>query len=775
MFSCFSSVPSRFRLASQFLLSVSVVALCSGGLIAGARANDVMIDTTYADASVYGNSAVGDPTTRSGSASGNSVHLVTGANVTHVGGNSGDVFGGYAASGEGDSDNNTVTMDDGTVETAIYAGRSFGTGSVSNNSVTLNGGSVTYTVYGGAASDTGDAKNNSVIVNGGSVGAGVYGGQSQYGDATDNSVTVNGGTLGGAYGGRSASRNASKNSVSITNGIVNTVIGGYAGKDSTSSNNTVTVSGGTVGMLVGGVNSGTYDGSTLLSLGSVLNSTVTVSGGTVGTIYGAYVTAVSDHGGSAGAVNGIGTGNTINILGGSVTGPISGAAAGLVGSLATYDDLFSDNTLNLKVSGLTITGLNNFEYLNFYLPTTLADGDTMLTVSGTADLTRASVESSVVNVGINGSSSALAEGDTITLIDASTLITHANLNTTANGTGMQGVTLAYDFAIAKLADTLTATVTGVGVAENSKALSEGGAVEAAVLNRGNDLSAGLGMANALGAARSNTTTFSALSGGSIRTETGSHVDVDGVSLLAGLAGTFDLLDNPVVVAPFVEYGYGSYNTYNTFSSGAVHGTGDSYYVGGGVLGHMDLMETEAGHAYIEGGARFGLASNSFSSADLASAGVAAHYDASSAYYGLSAGLGYVWDIDDASSLDIYGRYSWNELGSESVVLSTGETVNFNTIDSQRVRLGARYSYDMSEQVVPYLDLTWEHEFDGGVSATTNGLAIAEPTLAGDTGIVSAGLTLKPSENLPLSLDLNLSAYFGRNQGFAGGLQAKYAF
>ncbi len=431
--------------------------------------------------------------------------------------------------------------------------------------------------------------------------------------------------------------------------------------------------------------------------------------------------------------------------------------------------------LNLHVSGQTVSSLGSFEYLNFYLPTTVANGDTVLTVTGTAALVNFGGKSSVVNVGIDGSASALAVGDTVTLIDADQLLIHNDLNTTADGTGMQGVTLKYAFDIDVDGNDLTATVTSSGTSESSKALSEGGAVQASVINQGSDLSSGSGMANAIGAARSSTTSFSAMSGGSIRTETGSHIDVTGVSLLAGLSGTFDLLDNTVVAAPYLEYGYGAYDTYNTFASGSVHGTGDSSYVGAGVLAHMDLLETEAGHAYVEGGARAGIAFNSFNSADLVSGGVAAQYDASSAYYGLNAGLGYVWNLTEESALDIYGHYSWNELGSDSVTLSTGDTVDFAAVDSHRVRLGARYSYEMSEQATPYVDLAWEHEFDGSVSATTSGHAIAEPSLSGDTGIVSAGLKLTPSEDLPLTLDLNIAGHVGRNQGFSAGLQAKVAF
>ena len=48
-------------------------------------------------------------------------------------------------------------------------------------------------------------------------------------------------------------------------------------------------------------------------------------------------------------------------------------------------------------------------------------------------------------------------------------------------------------------------------------------------------------------------------------------------------------------------------------------------------------------------------------------------------------------------------------------------------------------------------------------------------MAGDTGIFEAGLTLKPSDDLPLSIDLGLQGFVGQREGIAGSFQAKLAF
>lgn len=693
-----------------------------------------------------------------GAATGNSVTISGGTFSVD------EIYGGFSDSGT--ASNNSVTINNTAIgnnqsgSASLYGGYSKN-GDATGNIVTINGEAsiINRIVYGGVTDNYGDASNNSLTINGGRFAKVVYGGLGKLGTASNNSITISRGHFDQRiYGGSSTDGDASNNSIAISDGIFSgTVYGGATANDDDASNNSITISGGS---FEAGITGGAGVS------GAASNNTITISGGSFSdytAIFGGRLTS------------GAATNNTVNILGGTlVTG--GGGGLFLIGGDATQSgDAFTGNVLNLHGSGQTAYFIENFEYLNFYLPTTVADGDIVLKVTNTAKLISDMNKSSVVNVGIDGGPSLLAVGDVVTLIRAGTLDTNNDLNTTTDGTGMQGVTLEYAFDIAADGNDLTATVADIKTTESSKALSEGGAVQASVVNQGSDLSSGSGMTNAIGAARSSTASFSAMSGGSVRTETGSHVDVTGVSLLAGLSGTFELLDNMVVAAPYLEYGYGAYDTYNTFASGSVHGTGNSSYVGAGVLAHMDLLETEAGHAYVEGGARAGVAYNSFNSADLVSGGVSAQYDASSAYYGLNAGLGYVWNLTEESSLDIYGQYSWNELGSDSVTLSTGDTVNFDAIDSHRVRLGARYSYEMSEQATPYVDVAWEHEFDGSVSATTNGLAIAEPSLSGDTGIFSAGLKLTPSEDLPLTLDFNVTGYVGRNQGISGGLQAKVAF
>ena len=438
------------------------------------------------------------------------------------------------------------------------------------------------------------------------------------------------------------------------------------------------------------------------------------------------------------------------------------------------------NTLELRGAGQNIGGnLGGFQNLNFYLPSTLAANDTMLSVGGTATITGATV-----NVGIEGASSPLKAGDTVTLIDAATL-TGTPTNTTANGQGMQGVTLKYTFDILTDSNKLLATVSSTGptVNEQAKALSEGFLGGMGLVTQGADVAAGKGMDAAVSAAKSGAAGgyglagFGALSGGSVRYNSGSHVDMHSLSLLAGLALGTDITPGRLTFGAFFEYGNGSYNTYNSFSNAAsVDGNGNTHYLGGGILGRMDFINTGPGRFYAEASGRAGNVYNNYESSDLRDAsGREASYDSTSAYYGLYLGAGYIWNITDKASLDLYGKYFWTRQTGDSITLSTGDPIDFDDVYSSRLRFGSRFAYAVNEYVSPYAGAAWEHEFDGKARASTNGYDMKAPSLRGDTGIGELGLTFTPSQTLPLSFDLGVQGYVGKREGVTGSLQAKWEF
>ena len=331
----------------------------------------------------------------------------------------------------------------------------------------------------------------------------------------------------------------------------------------------------------------------------------------------------------------------------------------------------------------------------------------------------------------------------------------------------------------------------------TKAFSEGRAASLGFLNQGADLIANAGIRAARSSVaeggnnpwQMNLMPFFVIDGSSNRYKTGSHADVDGFNMAVGLATGFELADkHPVTLGAFFEYGRGTYDTYNSFANYAsVHGDGDTHYTGGGVLGRIDFAGTglgwvnklEAGQAdglYAEASFRAGHIDTDFDTDDLLGEfGLGSDYDSGADYYGLHGGVGYVMNFDERNSVDVYGRYFWTKIDSETVDVGR-DRLHFDEADSSRLRIGTRYTMIYNQQLKPYVGIAYDHEFDGEVAARAYGLKLDKPSLEGDTGIVEAGISMKPVSTIDaLSVDVTGQGFIGRREGGGGGLKIKYQF
>ncbi|CAK7069220.1 MAG: hypothetical protein DELT_01804 [Desulfovibrio sp.] len=590
----------------------------------------------------------------------------------------------------------------------------------SGNTVTVNG-IVPDRVYGGywqSLSDSAVTSSNTVTIVGGSIGGHVYGGYAM-GASGSNSATANG------------------NSVYVRGGdIGGDVYGGQARSDDTAK----------------------ADG-----------NSVTIAGGSIsGHVYGGY--ASSD---SSAATAG---GNTVTLTG----SPLFTATSVLYGGDAlgfVSADAFTGNSLNVwNYTGSSVAEARNFQYLNVILPASLqAFSVTTLTLGDGAG-----TNSEITGVSIMGGGAIPQSGDVLPLISAAT-VSGAISNDGAVISGKKGVSLLYDFQLDQTAAGITATVLGdPRVNPQTKAFAEGRVAELAFINQGADLVATTGMRAARNSRSANgPAPFFAAQGGKSRYDSGSHVDVDGFSLLAGLAWNADTYYGALTLGAFFESGWGTYDSHNSFSNYAsVNGNGDTGYNGVGVLGRMEFPLGPS-VAYAEMSFRGGWAETDFSSGDLRDAtGHKADYDSGSAYYGAHVGLGYIWNITETASVDIYTKYFWTRQASDSVA-PAGDPVHFKRADSHRWRGGARFAYTVETAggfvFTPYLGAAYEHEFDGEAEATVYGRAIDKPDLTGGTGMGEVGVSLKPSAASALSCDFGVQGYTGVREGVTGKFQIQWVF
>ena len=723
----------------------------------------------------------------------------------------GTIYGGCAESDSGDAcaESNSVTIGGGTVERSIYGGRAYsssGSATASNNRVTVSGGSVVNDILGSYVySDSRDAYagNNSVTMSGGIVGGTIYGGYaySNSGDAYvgNNSVRISGGTVGGsAYGSGSihgsyaysdsGDATATSNSVTISGGHVDGYIyGGNAfslNDIAYASNNRVTVSGGTVGGSVysssyiygGGVAS--YSGDAYAE-----NNNVTVSGGTVESrIEGAHAESFAD--GDAAATN-----NSVTVSGGTVEGTVYGGRV-----YSKFGDAYANNN-RVTVGGGTVEGTIYGGWANSGPKTAKASNNAII-LSGTADVSNADLygrnsEASGTNnnLVINGWSGTvnslhnfdqlevravagrrnLTAGDRIFLF---TVTDGADDSFSQNPEGQKvnaqaGVALTVDGTIEKDGNTLLMDTASVRASDQTVIAVESRAASVAAVGRGAE--AVTDSLDTLRGRGEGLSTFASIIGSRSRYNTGSHADVNGWNGIVGTAWTRELTSGTLSCGAFYENGGGSYDTHNTINGRTYRGDGDTVYNGGGLL----LRWETNGGTYTEASLRAGMVKNEVGPS-LEFAGNRYGFKTENNYYGGHVGIGRIMERDDGDAWDIYGKYFHMHHEGDTVTIA-GDEFAFDSVNSDRLRVGARYLDRKNDRFTGYYGLAYEYEFSGDTGGTANHHAMYTPSLQGSTVIGEIGFRGTPGEGSPWSFEVSLRGYAGKQEGISGAVTAAYSF
>ena len=504
--------------------------------------------------------------------------------------------------------------------------------------------------------------------------------------------------------------------------------------------------------------------------------------------------------GQADGTSGIANNNTVNILA-KIT------AARLVG--VNTGGTYSGNTLNIAAKGVTTGSVDAFQNMNFFLPSDIANNDTMLTVNdsngtdvkgvtfGVAALSGVKLEKgNTVNLITNPSG--LTMDDTLKTTDSATLAKEAFLSPNSLTTDNK-----YELSISKKGeDTIIATVDNVteqkadegGSSENGgsgkKAVSipdvlkspvETRAGVVTLVNAGADLLVSQGMSNAADAAAAERTEgdaaaapraggfapFAAVSFGKLRAESGSHVDNKGIGMNLGFAREIENKSGKLLIGPVIEYGHGSYDSYQ---DSGIKADGKSSYWGFGVI----AKQTNNNGFYYEGSLRAGRTKSDYNS-DLRP-GLHVSYDSSATYWAAHLGVGKLEDIGHDNTLDYYGKYFYSHTGSDSTYLNgANETANFDAVNSHRIRLGARLTHALNEKNKIYGGLAWQYEFKGDARATYSVSGEApSPSVKGSSGMIELGWQVKPGKS-PMTIDLGVTGWVGKQRGITANLQANWTF
>ena len=689
----------------------------------------------------------------------NEVTLSTGANYSFA--------GGYSETGYDPRGNNIKISSGGTFNGFIYGGYATQGGAFSNT-VVIEGGIFNGNIYGGyskqgKAGDLDDG--NSVTINAGDFAGGksIYGGYAEQGAAKGNTVSIKNSNFGNGcnlYGGKSLGGEASYNEIEIIGGAIGNgansgvfVYGGRVENPNTAqsavgdaSNNKVTLN--VANAYYNGVYGGYSDN------GNANDNVLTITGGNFsGTIYGGN------------AANGSATGNTINIAGSADL-----SSAWLRGGYGSdrSSDLLTNNVLNIGDDNAgwkgTVSQVSNFEKINFNNLEWEAD-KAALTVSSELGLGKTNQKTTVMVNSLSKEGAKPKEGETMTLIDYNNLSGSGGLANDEQEIKIGSFVKAEGLIKQDTTDKkITLTITKVSSNEQALVIGESRAAATVFTNQGSEIiETGL---DAL--ARDNdkdTKVFAALYGNASEFATGSHVKVNGWS---GMVGVGKTNADGLTVGAFFENGEGNYRTYNTVDGDFMRGDGEACYNGGGFLVRKD----NANGVYTEASLRAGNLQNELRNAVLAGDKLAG-YDIDTFYYGVHVGIGKVIPRgNDGDSIDVYGKFIYTHHDSENFKID-GDEFHFDSVDSERLRLGFRINEVQTNKLAMYYGAAWEYEFGGDADNKVVGYDLSTPSLGGSTVIGEIGAHYKASEKW--SFDLNARAYGGQRDGFSGSVQANYSF
>ena len=716
----------------------------------------------------------------------------------------------YGGKGVTRSKENDVKISDSTIKKNVYGGYADNdkNGSAEKNEVAIGAGSkVSEDIYGGYA--THNANENKVsITNGAEVGQSVFGGFSEKADSKNNEVLLNGasGVTANIAGGVALKGNSEDNKVNIAKSTVNmNVYGGYGAKDSIG--NIISITDGS------SVNKNVYGGYSFK--GNSMDNTVTIDNSTVNeNVYGGYTE-------SDGAISEkIQNNKVIFKNGAKIKGDVYGG----------YDDKSKANIINntLEIVGKDNEArtIQNFDKLNFFITKDLIANDTMLKVTDTAFINNAEIKAGVElgtklneNDKINLITAGALKAENITtgtltdgLInidkgikvaigpDGNKLVGVINGTTPPGGGGTTppggggttppggggttppgggGTTPPGGGGTTPPGSGGTTPPGGGGTTPgagslyadaDAKSPVETQSAALTMLNLGHDLLTTAGYENAAlavdGEEEGSVNPFITMSANNQKIDTGSHVDLKAWNMNLGFAKKINNNSGKLIIAPVIEYGRGSYDSY---LDNGTHGDGDAHFWGAGLM----AKQLNDDGLYYEGSLRAGRMSTDYQSA--VAGGI--KYDSDVTYYAAHLGMGKVVQLNDKDTIDYYGKLFYTRQQGDKVTVGTGATYDFDATTSLRTRLGARYTHQLSEKNAFYAGLAWQHEFDGesnAIVATTLGSASAPaPSMKGDTGIMELGWRVNNSDKFELGLGVNGSV--GKQKGVGFNLSLNFSF
>ena len=706
------------------------------------------------------------------------------------------IYGGNSFS---NSDNNIVTVNNRSIDSLVnvngglassdgglLGGDTKGKITANGNQVYVNGGSIK-NVYGGSAvlqiASTSDleANNNLTEINNcGDSDAGIISGGSVRAahagvtwDSSNNTVNINDsffvlqknngiGILGGEIKANpgisvSGTATANNNKINIKNSSINVpntsmgITGGYvsvvsSGELTSADNNIVNIDNSTITGLISG---GRNDKGQVIDNHIIINNKSVIEGDVIGGYTEGYAAV----------------GNTIEISGNNTLDKANLYGYKGINSTPTKT---SDNSLKVEDFNGKIESVNNFEKLEYSNIEWKNEG-TVIEAERTENLINAEVIVSGKN-GFKLNSGNLNIGETMTLLHSGDgLGIIKDLENGKDFNTIVGVATAVDGIIEQPdANNITATIKDVKLADQTKLVASNRAVAAAFVNQGTDL-----IADSLDTlsrdGKYGVKTFAAVHGNRSKYDVNNDIKINGWSTIVGVGAENEHNGGDFSWGVFYENGSGNYRTYNDFNNEFFRGDGSLVYNGGGIAARYENSHG----VYTEGSLRAGMLKSEMTDA-LSDGENKYGYESETAYYGAHIGVGKIFSLGDDSDLDVYGKFFHTYTEGDSFNVA-GDEFEFDSINSDRLRIGARVTSNKENKFSTYYGLAYEYEFNGDAEMRAAGMKAPTQSLQGSSVMAEIGLNYQPTPDSPWSFDLNMRGYAGERQGGSFNVQATYTF
>ena len=485
------------------------------------------------------------------------------------------------------------------------------------------------------------------------------------------------------------------------------------------------------------------------------NGVINITGGTTdwkGTVYAGY-----SEGGSANS-------NTINVAADTIASEMT---------LSGTNSTGRDNVLNLA-GGATFKAINKFDDINFDNINWVSNGTVL-------NITNNDKNGALANTNINIKGLNFAGGAELNAGESMTIISNNNsgknlgigtdkVNALSNftaGVAIEGTGMA---EVASDGNSVKYTLTEIKQNSQIDLVAQTRAVAAAFVNQGTDL-----ISDSLDTISRDSNygvkTFAAVHGNRSKYDVNSDIKINGWSTIVGVgnAGKFDN-GSEFSWGVFYENGSGNYRTYNEFNNEFFRGDGSLVYNGGGIAARY---ENKNG-VYTEGSLRAGMLKSDMDNALRDGAGNFYGYESESAYYGAHIGIGKIISLSESSDLDVYGKFFHTYTEGDSFKVA-GDEFEFDSINSDRLRIGARITSNKENKFSTYYGLAYEYELNGDADMTAQGLKAPTQSLQGSSVMAEVGFNYQPTPDSPWSFDLNMRGYTGERQGGSFNVQATYTF